>query len=146
MNTEEVSNKLSRIGSEVILDCIELIEAGKAKFVEQDHSKATYAKKINKEESKIKWSDEAIKIVAQVNSLNPNPGAWFLFNGERYKVIRAEMSDSSGQVGSVIDENLTIAGGSKSIKIQEIQRQGKLKQKTKEFLLGSKIKKGDIIN
>ena len=146
MNTEEVSNKLSRIGSEVILDCIELIEAGKAKFVEQDHSKATYAKKINKEESKIKWSDEAIKIVAQVNSLNPNPGAWFLFNGERYKVIRAEMSDSSGQVGSVIDENLTIACGSKSIKIQEIQRQGKLKQKTKEFLLGSKIKKGDIIN
>ena len=61
-------------------------------------------------------------------------------------MIRAEMSDSSGQVGSVIDENLTIACGSKSIKIQEIQRQGKLKQKTKEFLLGSKIKKGDIIN
>ena len=64
-----------------------------------------------------------------------------MFQGERYKVLKATLSDLKGQPGSVLDDNLTVACGSKSIKIQEIQRQGKSKQKTAEFLLGSKIKK-----
>ena len=141
MNTEDVSNQLSKIGSETISNCLDLIEIGKAKFVEQDHSKATYAKKINKEEAKIIWKEDAQKIIAKINGLYPNSGAWFLFQGERYKILKATLSDLKGQPGSVLDNNLTIACGDKSIKIQEIQRQGKSKQKTTEFLLGSKIKK-----
>ena len=141
MNTEDVSNQLSKIGSEIISDCLDLIEIGKAKFVEQDHSKATYAKKINKEEAKINWNEDALKIIAKINGLYQNPGAWFLFQGERHKVLKATLSDLKGQPGSVLDGNLTIACGGKSIKIHEIQRQGKSKQKTTEFLLGSKIKK-----
>ena len=64
-----------------------------------------------------------------------------MFQGERYKILKATLSDLKGQPGSVLDNNLTIACGSKSIKIQEIQRQGRSKQKATEFLLGSKIKK-----
>ena len=141
MNAEDVSNQLSKIGSEIISDCLDLIEIGKAKFVEQDHSKATYAKKINKEEAKINWNEDALKIIDKINGLYQNPGAWFLFQGERHKVLKATLSDLKGQPGSVLDGNLTIACEGKSIKIQEIQRQGKSKQKTTEFLLGSKIKK-----
>jgi len=124
---------------------LDLIEIGKAKFVEQDHNKATYAQKINKDEGKIIWKEDAQKIIAKINGLYPNPGAWFLFQGERYKVLKATLSDLEGQPGSVLDNSLTIACGGKSIKIEEIQRQGKSKQKTSEFLLGSKIKK-DLIN
>ena len=69
-----------------------------------------------------------------------------MFQGERYKILKATLSDLKGQPGSVLDNNLTIACGSKSIKIQEIQRQGKNKQKTKEFLLGSKIKKDLLLS
>ena len=141
MNAEDVSNQLSKIGSEIISDCLDLIEIGKARFVEQDHSKATYAKKINKEEAKIIWKEDAQKIIAKINGLYPNSGAWFLFQGERYKILKATLSDLKGQLGTVLDNNLTIACENKSIKIQEIQRQGKSKQKTTEFLLGSKIKK-----
>ena len=141
MNTEDVSNQLSKIGSEIISDCLDLIEIGKAKFVEQDHSKATYAKKINKDEGKIIWKEDAQKIIAKINGLYPNPGAWFLFQGERYKILKATLSDLKGRPGTVLDDNLTIACSDKSIKIQEIQRQGKSKQKTTEFLLGTKIKK-----
>jgi len=146
MNTEDVSNQLSKIGSEIILDCLDLIEIGKAKFVEQDHNKATYAQKIDKEEAKISWDEDAIKIIAKINGLYPNPGAWFLFQGERYKVLKAILSDLKGQPGSVLDNNLTIACGNKSITIQEIQRQGKSKQKAAEFLLGSKIKKDLLLS
>jgi len=141
MNAEDVSSQLSKIGSEIISDCLDLIEIGKAKFVEQDHNKATYAQKIDKEEAKIKWDEDAIKIIAKINGLYPNPGAWFLFQGERYKILKATLSDLEGQPGSVLDDNLTVACGTKSIEIQEIQRQGKSKQKVAEFLLGSKIKK-----
>jgi methionyl-tRNA formyltransferase len=141
MNAEDVSNQLSKIGSEIISDCLDLIEIGKAKFVEQNHNKATHAQKINKEEAKIKWDEDAIKIIAKINGLYPNPGAWLLFQGERYKILKATLSDLGGQPGTVLDDNLTVACGTKSIKIQDIQRQGKSKQKAKEFLLGSKIKK-----
>ena len=146
MNAEDVSNQLSKIGSEIISDCLDLIEIGKAKFVEQDHSEATYAKKINKDEGKIIWKEDAQKIIAKINGLYPNPGAWFLFQGERYKVLKATLSDLEGQPGSVLDNSLTIACGGKSIKIEEIQRQGKSKQKTAEFLLGSKIKKDLLLS
>ena len=141
MNAENVSNQLSKIGSEIISDCLDLIEIGKAKFIEQDYDKATHAQKIDKKETKIKWDEDAIKIIAKINGLYPNPGAWFLFQGERYKILKATLSDLGGQPGTVLDDNLTVACGTKSIKIQDIQRQGKSKQKAKEFLLGSKIKK-----
>ena len=146
MNVEDVSNQLSKIGSEIISDCLDLIEIGKAKFVEQDHSKATYAKKINKDEGKIIWKEDAQKIIAKINGLYPNPGAWFLFQGERYKVLKATLSDLKDQPGTVLDTNLTIACGNKSITIQEIQRQGKNIQKATEFLLGSKIKKDLLLS
>ena len=93
---------------QIVLD---LIEIGKAKFVEQDHRKATYAKKINKDEGKIIWKEDAQKIIAKINGLYPNPGAWFLFQGERYKILKATLSDLEGQPGSVLDDNLTVACG-----------------------------------
>ena len=146
MNAEDVSNQLSKIGAEIISDCLDLIEIGKAKFVEQDHNKATYAKKINKDEGKIIWKEDAQKIIAKINGLYPNSGAWFLFQGERYKILKATLSDLKGQPGTVLDTNLTIASGNKSITIQEIQRQGKNIQKATEFLLGSKIKKDLLLS
>ena len=146
MNAEDVSNQLSKIGSETISDCLDLIETSKAKFIEQDQSEATYAKKIDKGEAKLNWKEDALKIIAKINSLYPNPGVWFLFQGERYKVLRATLSEAEGQSGKVLDDNFTIACGVKSIKIQEIQRQGRNKQKAKEFLLGSKIKKDLVLS
>ncbi len=142
-NAEEISEILSNLAAEKILDNINDILADKAKFIDQDHSKATYAKKIRKEESQIDWNDDASKIIGKINGLSPSPGVFFSFDGERYKILRAEISNGSGQVGEVISNQLEIAcNNNKSIKILEIQRQGKRSQKINEFMLGSKIKKG----
>ena len=142
-NAEEISEILSNLAAEKILDNINDILADKAKFIDQDHSKATYAKKIRKEESQIDWNDDASKIIGKINGLSPSPGVFFSFEGERYKILRAEISNGSGQVGEVISNQLEIAcNNNKSIKILEIQRQGKRSQKINEFMLGSKIKKG----
>ena len=145
-NSQEISEKLSFLAAEKILDEIDHILEDKAKFIEQDHLKATYAKKIDKVESKINWNDEASKIISKINGLYPVPGAFFNFNGERYKVLRAEIGNGLGKIGEVLSDQLEIAcGNNQSIKIHEIQRQGKKPQKIGEFMLGSRIKKGAVL-
>ncbi len=142
-NAEEISEKLSSLAAEKILDNVDDILEDKAKFVEQDHSKATYAEKIDKKESQIDWNIDASKIIGKINGLMSVPGAFFSFNGERYKILKAAISSGKGKVGEVISDQLEIAcNNNQSIKILEIQRQGKRPQKISEFMLGSQIKKG----
>jgi len=146
-NTQEVSEKLSLLAAEKILDNVDDILEDKVKFFEQDHSKATYAEKINKTEGQIIWSKEASNIIGKINGLFPIPGAFFNFGGERYKVLKAELGNNIGKAGEVLSDQLEVAcGDNKSIKILEIQREGKRPQKINEFMLGSRIKKGSLIS
>ena len=98
-----------------------------------------------KGETKISWNLDANKILSYIHGLSPSPGAWFEYENERYKVLRAKISTVNGKPGSVLDENLTVACKSNSIQILELQRQGKNKQISKEFLLGKKISNGSIL-
>tara|TARA_Y100000590_G_scaffold105001_1_gene119450 strand:- start:1060 stop:1962 length:903 start_codon:yes stop_codon:yes gene_type:complete len=145
MNSEELSEKLSLLASEKILDVLDNVYEEKIKFLDQDHSKATYAKKIKKIEGKIDWNENADKIIGKINGLYPYPGAFFLFNGERYKILKAEKSHTNGTAGNIISEDFEICCGKESIKVLTIQREGKRAQKINEFLLGSQIKKGTNI-
>ena len=145
LNAEDVSEKLSLLAAEKILDNIDDIFEEKAKFIDQDHSKATYAKKIQKIEGKIDWMESADNIIGKINGLFPYPGAFFLYNGERYKILKAEKSHTNGTPGRVISEDLEICCGEGSIKVITIQREGKRVQKINEFLLGSQIKNGTKI-
>ena len=145
-NAEILSERLSLIASEKILDEIDDIIDDKVNFVEQEHNKATYAKKIEKLEGKINWNISSDEILGLINGLFPTPGAWFVFKGERYKILKAEIGNSKGEPGIVLSENLEIGCRDKSLKIIEIQREGKKIQKTGEFLLGSRIIKGSNLN
>ena len=146
LNTSDIADELSLIAAEKILDNIDDMMEGKANFIEQDHSKATYASKIKKAEGKINWNNNAKNINGKINGLYPVPGAFFIYKGERYKILKAEVGNGIGKPGEVISDYLEIACGDKqSIKIKEIQRQGKKPQNIGEFMLGSQIKKGIII-
>ena len=141
----EIEKNLSIIGANLLVKSLKTIEGDNSKFVDQMHSQATYAKKIDKEETKINWSLDSDKVLAHIHGLSPNPGAWFNYENERFKVLRAAKSSAAGNPGTLLDGNLTIACKSNSIQILEIQRQGKNKQNTKDFLLGKKIRKGAIL-
>ena len=84
-------------------------------------------------------SNSAKKIIANINGLN---GSYFLYEKSRFKILKAKFADFNGKPGLVIDDKLTIACGSGSVKVLEIQKEGKKPQSTKEFLLGSKIQEG----
>ena len=146
LNALEISEKLSNLAAEKILDNVDDILEDKANFVEQDHLNATYASKIQKNEGQINWDENAEKIIGKINGLYPSPGAFFNFNGERYKILKAQIGRARGNPGSVLSDNLEIAcGNNQSIIVKEIQRQGKRPQNIGEFILGSQIKKGSKI-
>ena len=146
LNALEISEKLSNLAAEKILDNVDDILEDKANFVEQDHLNATYASKIQKTEGQINWDENAEKIIGKINGLFPSPGAFFNFNGERYKILKAQIGRAQGNPGSVLSDNLEIAcGNNQSIIIKEIQRQGKRPQNIGEFIQGSQIKKGSKI-
>ena len=144
-NAESLSNRLSLFAAEKIPNNIDDILEDKAVFKKQDNVKATYANKILKSEGKIDWNNSADNIIGKINGLYPNPSAWFIYNGERYKILKAEVSDKKGEIGSVLGDYLEVGCSDKSIKILEIQRQGKLPQKISEFMIGSQIKKGSSL-
>ena len=146
LNASNLADELSSLAANKILHNIDDILEDKAQFIEQDHSKATYASKILKAEGKINWNEDAKNINGKINGLYPSPGAFFIYKGERYKILKAEIGNGIGNAGEVISDNLEVAcSNNQSIKILEIQRQGKRPQKVSEFMLGSKIKKGSII-
>jgi methionyl-tRNA formyltransferase len=146
LNAQDISEQLSSLAAENILDNIDNILDDKAKFIEQNHAQATYASKIQKLEGKINWDENALNIIGKINGLYPVPGAFFIFKGERYKILKADIGNGIGNPGEVVSDYLEVACGNRqSIKIKEIQRQGKKPQNIGEFMLGSQIKKGSLI-
>ena len=146
-NSETIAEKLSALAAEKILDNIDEILEGNIEFKEQNHNEASYAAKIEKTEGRIEWDETAENIIGKINGLYPSPGAFFIYNGERYKILKASLALGSGEIGEVLDNYLEIScGNKKSIKVLEIQRQGKRPQNISEFMLGSQIKKGSKLN
>ena len=146
IDTLTLSKALSKLSASSIVSALNKIDKGEARFQEQNHSEASYAKKILKSEGKINWNQSAKKVLAKINGLNPNPGAWFEYQNERYKVWRAEVVNKKGNAGKTIDDQVTIACKEQSIKIIEIQKEGKSRQLINQFLLGNKIKQGEAIS
>ena len=145
-NFEKLSRDLSNLASEKIIDNINNIFDNNIEFINQDHSEATYAGKIEKNESLINWNISAENLLGKINGLYPNPGACFYYNEERYKILDAEVNDNSGKVGFVLKTPLIIGCKHKSIKVLKIQRAGKRPQNIEDFTIGSTIRVGTDLN
>ena len=146
MSYENLSKKMSEIAAELILDSIKLIENNKAIFIEQKESEVTYAKKIQKNEARINWNESAKKIVAKINALHPNPGCWFQLSDARIKIIKAIEIKKAGEVGTIIDNKMTIACSKNAVQILELKKEGKKQMSVDEYLKGNEIRSGQKVN
>ncbi len=144
-NYLSLSKRLSNIGAELILESISLFEKDIVKLTDQQDKFVTYAKKISKKESEIDWNENAKKLIAKINGLNPYPGAWFKHNGKRIKILEAELYDNQGEIGEVLTDDLVVSCNDKAIKINLIQKEGKAVLDANSFLAGYKIVKGEIL-
>jgi methionyl-tRNA formyltransferase len=106
----------------------------------------TYARKIDKGETRIDWRADAKSVRNHIHGLSPSPGAYSevdLGHGaERIKILRAAAIDGSGPAGTVIDEAPTIACGAGAIRILEAQRAGRAMMSGAELQRGAQLTRG----
>ncbi len=141
--TGELTAELAELGAELMTIVLDDV-SGHAAVSQQDEG-VTYASKIDKAETRIDFSASAEQVERQVRAFNPAPGAWFEFEGERYRVLAAELSAKNGAAGTVVDNDLTIACGTNAVRPTLIQRAGKPAMRTADLLRGKPIPPGTTL-
>lgn len=140
----ELFERLSLLGADLLLKTLEGLENSSITPVKQDESKATYTVKITKSMCPIDWTKANYEIHNQVRGLQTWPVAFAKFNGKDIKIHSTFLCDKSGNAGEVISLNpLTVACGSGSLIINELQLNGKKRMDSKSFLMGHTINVGD---
>ena len=142
--TGELTEELAELGAQLMVGTLIDLEA--LQPVEQDDDAATYAKKIDKAEARIDFTQTAAEVVRQVQGLSPFPGAWCALEGARVKLLRAEVAEGSGKPGEVLDERLAIACSDGALRPLELQKAGKPRMDLETFLRGNRIAKGTILS
>ncbi len=143
-NHQILEDQLANLGAESFEEFLKLIE-NKKDFIHQNNDLATYAKKIEKSETRLNWNESAEKIIRRINAYSPNPGAWFEFDGKRIKILEASLTSQFGKSGTIISDDLIIGCGEKSIQPQILKKEGKEEVNLNDFLRGNKIEKGLVI-
>ena len=138
MNGEDLINIISMESCSLLYEVLKNYFKGEIFLTDQDASKASYAHKISKDECQINWSETNHIINQKIKAFYPYPAMWFSFEGKRYKILKAKITEKTGEIGVIIDNELTIACGQGSIQIDEIQVEGKSKMNSKDFILGYK--------
>ena len=141
--TGELFGELGAMGAAAMVEVLADLPAFPPEV--QDDSAAIYAPKIDKAEAKIEWTADAGAIERLVRGLAPFPGAWFELDGERVKLLLAEVADASGAPGTVLDGDFTIACGSGAIRPLRLQRAGKPVLDRAEFLRGRPVASGKVL-
>jgi methionyl-tRNA formyltransferase len=141
-------DRLADLAARMLLPVIEDLAAGRAEAVPQPDAGVTYAAKIEKAEGRIDWERPALEIDRQLRALNPWPGCWTEFEGERLRVLEAVPLDAeggSGAPGTILDDALTIACGAGAIRITRLQRAGGKPMASADFLRGHALDPGQVL-
>jgi len=142
-NAGEVTKELARIGAQLMMQVLSDVDAYPR--VVQPEEGVTYAAKNRKEEARIDWSLPGAQVLHHVRGLAPFPGAWFEVDGERVKLLDAEVAVGSGKAGEVLDDGLGIACGEGVLRPLLVQRAGKGTMTPEELLRGFAIPRGTML-
>lgn len=143
-NVGILHDRLSQMGTKLLLDTIPNIISGNINPVKQNDEEATYAWNIKREEEKIDFNKSTIDIYNQIRGLNPWPGAYSTLDGNIVKIYNARISESffttkkNGEIGKIYDDGIGVSTHDGEIIITELQIAGKKKMTVKEYLNGAK--------
>ncbi len=143
MTAGELHDQLSLTTAKLMVDAARLLKNSVVELTEQSEDGVLYASKIEKSETRIDWSKPAAEVHNHIRGLSPFPGVWceMQLGGklQRVKVLSSELSDANGAPGTIVDDTMTIACSSGSVKLTKVQRAGKQLQTAEEFLRGNKV-------
>jgi len=141
-NFQTLHDKLSQIGSDLVLETVKLIETGNYELKSQDDSLATLAPKITKEICQINWNQSAIKIHNLIRGLSPVPGAFTKLGDKMIKIFRSKLSDENSEndpgLIEIKEDEILVNTADKKLSILVLQPESRKKMSAKEFLLGYK--------
>lgn len=144
----DLTARLATIAGQLAVSALRLLEAGQLEFREQPAAGVCYARKIEKSEAEIDWTQDAEKVRNQVHGLSPAPGAYSkLVIGDReesIKFLRVEMTAGSGPPGTLLAEDMRIACGTGAIRVVQGQRSGKIVMSGRELMRGAKLALGTV--
>jgi methionyl-tRNA formyltransferase len=141
-NAGQVTEEMANLGARLLVEWLESPTPAEP----QPIAGTTYAKKIDKAETRIDWSQPAEQVGRQVRAFAPAPGAWFEANSERLKLLAADVAaEAPGKPGEVLDDAMTIACGKGAVRPLEVQRAGRAPMSAEELLRGFPIPKGAIL-
>ena len=143
-------NRLMSVGAQMWPRVLAALERGSLEATQQDEDGATYAKKITSEEARIDWSMNAETVRNHIRGLSPFPGAWFELETDkgkvRVKALFADMGEGQGAPGAVLDDELLIACGQGAIRLTRLQREGRGAMDAEEFLRGTSLPSGTVLD
>ena len=143
-NYSELEKELANEGAELLINFIDRL-GGSIQFAKQNDTQACYAKKIQKKEALIDWTENAEKINRRINAYNPSPCAWFSLNKKRIKILKAEVIHEKGEAGKIMNKEFLIGCGINSLRPLLLRVEGKQDCSINDFLLGHKIEVGSYI-
>jgi len=141
----ELHDALAALGGRMIAPVLADFEAGHIVPEPQDDVGTTYAKKTEKSEARIDWSEEASMVARRIHAFAPWPGAWFTLGGERVKALAARIEPGDGAPGAVLDDTLRVACGSSAVRLLRLQREGKKPAAAADFLRGRSVATGTVL-
>ncbi|NLB51589.1 MAG: methionyl-tRNA formyltransferase [Syntrophomonadaceae bacterium] len=146
----ELHDLLAAAGADLIIDTIEQLKEGTLKRIKQNDQEATYAEMIKKSDEIINWQDQAASIINQIRALDPQPGASTILGEQNLKIFKGKITQESvtGQPGEIIGFSpvgFIVKTGNLGIEILELQKPGKKRINTVEFLKGHHLKTGTIL-
>ena len=151
-NAHSLTIKLFVIGSELLVEAVDLIEKGRAQFIKQDEKQATYAAVLKKEDGIIDWKKSSEEIFNMIRALGPWPGAFTYYKGKALKILAAEkieMGNERCDGGKIIDlikqEGFIIGACNGQILVKKVQPESGKAMSAYQFALGHKIQAGDIL-
>jgi methionyl-tRNA formyltransferase len=146
MTTGELHETLKRLGADLMLRALAALERGTLQLAPQPPTGVTYAGKVEKDETRIDWRRPWQEVHNRCRGLSPFPGAWCEFPGVgRLKTLRTTKGIGEGEPGRVLDDRLTIACGTGSVRIVELQRAGAKPLSADQFLRGTPIRRASVL-
>ena len=143
-------DRLATLGATVLIDTLNLLTDGRLKSTPQDHSQATVAPMLKKEDGHIDWNIPADAIVNRIRGMTPWPGAYAFIENKRLKIFSAETvtshsDDIPGTVVAGFADELRVATGDGTLSVLEVQGESGKRLTIKAFLFGHPIAPGTVL-
>ncbi len=143
----QLHDRLAALGAARMSLALSALADGALEFKQQAEAGVTYAKKIDKNETRIDWSRPWKAVHDHIRGLSPFPGAWFEIGKERQRVraLGSTRGEGAGKPGLVLDDRLTIACGEGAVCLTQVQRAGAKAMSVEEFLRGTPVPAGTVL-